>query len=543
MVVDSKFLGKMSVFRNAFLLTLAYFRVRAHRRRKGRVQAAGALFLALLFFSSAAYAACEPGPGQVSFYKDAGFKGSCVVKGVGNYPNANTIGLPNDSISSVRVGANAQTVVCKDNDFKGDCILLSSDVNFLNNNRVGNDQVSSVRVQPLGFNQCVPAANQVSFFTNADFLGECVVKNIGNYASSGAIGLPNDSISSIRVGADAQTVVCRDNDFKGDCILLTSDVRFLNNDRVGNDQVSSAKVQARGFTACQPGSNQVSFFTNADFLGDCVIKNIGDYASSGAIGLPNDSISSVRLGDKVQAVVCKDDDFKGDCILLRSSVNYLSGNRVGNDEVSSAKVQPAGATECEPGDNQASFFLHADFLAPCVVKAMGNYPNAGAIGLGDKQISGIKIGPGAQVCAYDQTDFSGPVQTYTSSTAYLGSNNDKISSVRVQAAGTDCAQAIQPFISAGIEPFPDGSGFKLLRIRGGAFQPGEIVKLQITIKQGNNNPGVVLQATPSDSSGNIDYKYTGSGGGVCSLGETTTFQVQGFGQTSGKTSNIAVAGC
>jgi hypothetical protein len=66
---------------------------------------------------------CEPSPDQVAFFVDANFKGQCVVRGIGVYPNANSIGLPNDSISSVKVGGNAQAVLCKDNDFGGDCIL------------------------------------------------------------------------------------------------------------------------------------------------------------------------------------------------------------------------------------------------------------------------------------------------------------------------------------------------------------------------------------------------------------------------------------
>jgi hypothetical protein len=91
-----------------------------------------------IFANPAAHAACEPGQNQVSFYKDANFSGSCVVKTFGDYPNSGAIGLPNDSISSVRVGTGAQVVVCKDNDFQGDCILLTNDVSFLNDNRVGN---------------------------------------------------------------------------------------------------------------------------------------------------------------------------------------------------------------------------------------------------------------------------------------------------------------------------------------------------------------------------------------------------------------------
>jgi len=497
------------------------------------------------FTFTPAHAACEVGPNQVSFFTDAGFRGQCVVKDFGDFASSGAIGLPNDSISSVRVGPNAQVIVCKDNNFKGDCILLSKDVNFLNGPRVGNDQVSSAKVQPLGTAQCIPGNRQVSFFTNADFLGDCVVKDIGDFASSNAIGLPNDSISSVRVGPDAQAIVCKDNDFNGDCILLTGDVSFLNNDRVGNDQVSSAKVQQLGTTACPPGINQVSFFTDAGFLGACVIKDIGVFASSGAIGLPNDSISSLKVGRNVQVIVCKDNNFRGDCILLTSDVSFLNNNRVGNDTVSSAKVQPLGTTECEPGSSQASFFMHAGFLAPCVVKSIGNFANATAIGLDDQSISSIKVGPGVLVCTYNENDFGGPTQQFTSSSDFLGSDNDLISSVRVQAAGTGCQETIRPSISAGIEPVSPGSEFELLHIIGRGFQPAELVRLQITSRFGTDNPVTTNEVTTADATGGINFRFSGAGGGVCTIGRINneTFQVQGTGLTSGRVSNVAVTGC
>ncbi|MGC2199866.1 MAG: hypothetical protein WA633_06915, partial [Stellaceae bacterium] len=263
-----------------------------------------AIVIALLF-SPTVWAGCDPGPGQAAFFTDAGFKGSCVVKGIGEYPNSGAIGLPNDSISSVRLGSNAQAVICKDNGFHGDCILLGTSVSFVNGNHVGNDQVSSAKVQLAGTTECMPGSNQVAFFENADFLAPCVVKEFGDYANSAAIGLPNDSISSVRVGSNAETVVCKDNGFQGNCILLGSSVSFLNDSRVGNDQISSASVRPAGTTECTPGIGQVAFFTDAGFKGSCVLKGIGVYPNSAAIGLPNDSISSVRVGSNAQAVVCK----------------------------------------------------------------------------------------------------------------------------------------------------------------------------------------------------------------------------------------------
>lgn len=514
-------------------------------RRSGvlRLLGGGALaaaFAATLLVAAPARAACEPGPNQVSFFGDAGFHGSCVVKEFGDYANAGAIGLPNDSISSTMVGSNAQAMLCKDNDFKGDCILVTGSVSFINGNRVGNDQISSIKVQPLGFAACNPGPNQVSLYTNADFLGLCVVKDIGDYANAGAIGLPNDSISSVRVGANAQVVLCKDNDFNGDCIELQQSVSFLNGDRVGNDQTSSLRVQARGTSECVPGRHQASFFTNADFLGQCVVRNIGNYASSGAIGLPNDSISAVRIGADTQVVVCKDNDFAGDCILLQQSTAFLNDNRVGNDAVSSLKVQALGTPpECPPGNNQASFYTDAGFLGQCVVKNIGDYPNATAIGLPDRSISAVKLGAGVQACLCGVANFHG-CTTVTADTSFLGQQNDLATAARVQAKGATCEAAAQPFVSAGVEA-PAG-GLRILRIRGNGFTPAEIVSLQITIKVGTGNPSTDVRTTAADATGAIDFQFSGAGGGVCGPTQTT-FQVQGTGLSSGLKSNVAVTFC
>jgi hypothetical protein len=340
------------------------------------------------------------------------------------------------------LGANTQVVLCKDNNFGGDCILITQNVGFVNGNRVGNDEVSSLKVQPLGTNQCMPASNQVSFYTNADFLGACVVKGLGDYSTATAIGLPNDSISSVRVGPGAQAIVCKDSGFQGDCIILVGSIAFLNNDRVGNDAISSARVQVLGTSQCQVGADQVAFFVNADYLGSCVVRSIGDYPGSEAIGLPNDSISSIRVGAGVQAVICTDAAFKGDCVLLTSDTKFLQGDRVGNDQVTSAKIQRRGAEECAPSNNQVSLFMHADFLAPCVVKGAGSFSDSAAIGLDDKSISSIRVGTGAQACLCSSEKWEGDCKAFTASTAFLSEVNDWTSSLRVQPVGAVC-KAVQ----------------------------------------------------------------------------------------------------
>ena len=51
---------------------------------------------------------------------------------------------------------------------------------------------------------CTPSADQVALFVDISYSGQCVVKSVGDYRNPGEIGLPNDSISSLRVGANVK---------------------------------------------------------------------------------------------------------------------------------------------------------------------------------------------------------------------------------------------------------------------------------------------------------------------------------------------------
>ena len=397
--------------------------------------------LLMALFSAQAHAqSCTPRGHQAAFYTDADYKGRCVVRAVGDYPSAAAIGLPNDSISSIKLGRGAQVVVCKDSNFAGDCVLVKTSTRLLNDAQVGNDAVSSAKVQVAGAVACAPGNGQASFYTNANYLGACVVRSLGAYPNAQAVGLPNYSISSVRLGAGVQVLLCKDAGFQGDCIVQTTSTPFLDGDRVGNDAVTSLKVQAAGTTECTPGAGQAAFFVNADYVAPCTVRGTGTYANAESIGLPNDSISSVRVGAGAQVVVCNDTGFKGDCIVLTSSTPLLNGDRVGNDAVTSAKVQPAGTQECLPPDGQVGLYMHAGFLAPCVVKPQGNYADATAIGLDDKSLSSIRVGKGAQACVCSGEGFTTQCQPYSVDTPWLGDSHfdNLTSSVRVQKAGATC---------------------------------------------------------------------------------------------------------
>jgi hypothetical protein len=91
---------------------------------------------------------CSPDADQAALFVGRGYTGECVVKGIGDYPTYRDIGLPFDSISSLKMGANVQATLCSDGQFEGRCELFTADDSALEDNEVGDDDVSSVKVEP-----------------------------------------------------------------------------------------------------------------------------------------------------------------------------------------------------------------------------------------------------------------------------------------------------------------------------------------------------------------------------------------------------------
>jgi hypothetical protein len=218
---------------------------------------------------------CSPSTNQVALFTSTNYTGQCVVRDIGSYPDPASIGLPNDSIQSVKVGGGINVQMCRDNNFSNTCEWTTQNIPDLSTHSVGSNQISSVTVQG-GYAQsggCSPGADQVSFFVDPNYGGQCVTKNFGTYNDPSAIALPNDSISSLKVGSNAKTEVCRDNGLSNTCEWIEQDVSDLGTHSVGSDQISSAYVFLRGGISLCDGTN---------YSGNCRVfsdgtTNLADY--------------------------------------------------------------------------------------------------------------------------------------------------------------------------------------------------------------------------------------------------------------------------
>ena len=83
---------------------------------------------------------------------------------------------------------------------------------------------------------------RVTLFVNCPFSGTSVSLGLGDY-NMNQIGLPNDSISSVRVPSGLRLVLFEHSNFEGASVAITDDAACLT-DRGWNDRASSVRVHA-----------------------------------------------------------------------------------------------------------------------------------------------------------------------------------------------------------------------------------------------------------------------------------------------------------
>jgi hypothetical protein len=192
----------------------------------------GAIFtLSMMVFSQMSFAArCDTlKPGQAAFFQHGKYKGVCVVRKVGRYSNSAQMGIANDKISSIKLGQGTQVKLCNHNNFKGACEVYTKNTPGLGRM---NDKTSSAIIEKIAPTKgtsvrCKPNAYQIAVYEHANYKGACAVLGVGNYRNSNAIGVVNDTISSVLVGKNVAIVDYKDTGFVSVNIYSDKDVPVM----------------------------------------------------------------------------------------------------------------------------------------------------------------------------------------------------------------------------------------------------------------------------------------------------------------------------
>jgi hypothetical protein len=171
---------------------------------------------------------------------------------------------------------------------------------------------------------CQPFASQVSLFVNRSYGSTCVTFNVGSFPRVAALGFPDNTASSIKVGGNVVAVVHQDLDFGGNDnhswqTIAASDTNLGDNlfpnlqsppEKSGRieDAVSGLWVMRK---ACAPGAAQVAVFRSTSGGGACALVGAGTFPSAVQAGIPANFVGSLKVGSSTRVGVWAGTSFNG----------------------------------------------------------------------------------------------------------------------------------------------------------------------------------------------------------------------------------------
>ncbi|UUZ81101.1 beta/gamma crystallin family protein [Paenibacillus sp. P26] len=153
----------------------------------GRVEAAGGY-------------ACDGSPG-VYIYQDGHYSGACTRVAVGDYADLTSLGIPNDSASSVRIinnpnsGVYYEATLYDNSNYQGANSIIRFGSDELGQDAIGNDRLSSLKVRTISYTEYTG----VYLFEHDYYHGDWVKIT----ANTGDLGNFNDKASSVLISRTA----------------------------------------------------------------------------------------------------------------------------------------------------------------------------------------------------------------------------------------------------------------------------------------------------------------------------------------------------
>ncbi|WP_437499446.1 beta/gamma crystallin-related protein [Sorangium sp. So ce1099] len=243
---------------------------------------------------------------------------------------------------------------------------------------------------------------QAAVYSDADYEGQFHVLQPGSHDVD-QLGIPNDELSSLRLPNGWTAQLWEDAGFQGAQVTYQSS---QTNVGAFNDQTSSVVI-----------TGGVQIFEHSDYTGTRQVLSPGKY-DVGALTIGNDALSSIRVPANWRVTLHKNSGFGGATLVVHGGEIALLDD-AWNDEVSSITVEEPVVAYADE-----NFSGRAALLWP------GIY-DLSELGLADDTLSSLRVPAGYGVTVWENGDFSGASFEVLESTASLGVNNDRGSSLEV----------------------------------------------------------------------------------------------------------------
>ncbi len=243
----------------------------------------------------------------------------------------------NDTVSSVRVDPGCRLELFEHPDYRGSSNVLTGDVPDMRRTLLGNDRASSLRLD-CGRGGSGYDRGGATLYAGGDYSGrsETFYGDVGRLSET-EVG--NDTVSSVRVDPGCRLVLFEHPDYRGGSNVLTGDVPDMRRTSLGNDRASSLRLECDrgGGGYGRPGGGGVTLYREVDFRGssETFSRDVRNLTNT-SVG--NDAARSVRVPSGCRVVLYRHSDFRGESTVLTRDAETLRFTSVGNDAVSSIEV-------------------------------------------------------------------------------------------------------------------------------------------------------------------------------------------------------------
>ncbi len=285
-------------------------------------------------------------------------------------------------------------------------------------------------------------AQTVKAYENCNYGGKYWNYVVGQYRTP-QMFIGNDAMSSIEIPNGFRVTLYRDDDFRGQSITLTSSEPCF--PREWNDAVSSMVIEKsnggswtgspnNNWTSSQ-NNNGITLYKDCYYQGSSKNLGVGNYRTY-QLGIGNDQLSSIRIPSGFRVTLYRDDNFRGQSITLAADDDCFATNW--NDNVSSIKVERTGGGDWSnnSGENDGvTLFKDCYYRGRSKNLGTGDYLT-NQLGIGNDQLSSIRIPNGFRVTLYRDDNFRGQSITLTADDDCFTTNwNDNVSSIKVERIG------------------------------------------------------------------------------------------------------------
>lgn len=179
--------------------------------------------------------------------------------------------------------------------------------------------------------------------------------------------------------------------------------------------------------ASAAGQSPATAYKDGNFTGTAMELSVGFYNVNeleAVVG--NDTISSIKVAPGYRVTLYKDYNFGGGTKVYTADSGWVDDF---NDQTSSLKVELIGASHAP-----VTAYSNAGYTGTEQQFGVGDHNiNELVAGVGNDQISSMRIAPGYKVTLYRDYNFSGASKVLTADAMYVDDFNDIISSLKVEA--------------------------------------------------------------------------------------------------------------